>query len=199
MKQMEKRKTNDADDRILTKSRVMEYLTLDGLSKMTGVSPDLLDIYTLKELTDNALDEAELSGTLPETQVTVSRQNDILMIAVADEGAGISPEMVREVTNFERFGGTKYFVKKPTRGAQGNALMTIVGLVTALWRERGHAVPPAIVFSSRGYRHEVSLRIDPIIEKASVSVESVKITDSDGRSDLRSKRDSDQRIFTFVL
>jgi hypothetical protein len=178
---------NGATDRILSKSRVMEYLTLDGLSKMTGVSPDLLDFYTLKELTDNALDSAELGDTLPEIQVMVSRQTDTLRIAVADQGAGISPEMVREVTNFERFGGTKYFVKKPTRGAQGNALMTIVGLVSALWREQGRAVPPAIVFSSRGYRHEVSLRIDPVLEKAWVSVESVKISGTDGGSDVDQK------------
>jgi hypothetical protein len=64
-----------------------------------------------------------------------------LTIEVADQGKGLSPEMVREVTNFERFGGTKYFVKKPSRGAQGNALMTIVGLVAALWREQGMSAP----------------------------------------------------------
>jgi DNA topoisomerase VI subunit B len=175
---------NGATDRILTKSRVMEYLTLDGLTKMTGVPPDILDIYTLKELTDNALDAAELSNTPPKIEVTISRQADTLSIAVADRGAGISPDMVKEITNFERFGGTKYFIKKPTRGAQGNALMTIVGLVSALWRAQGRAVPPAIVFSSRGYRHEVSLCIDSVLEKASVSVESVKISDSDGGSDV---------------
>src|SRR4030095_9550246 len=138
-------KSNGVADRILTKNRVMEYLTLDGLSKMSGVSPDMLDIYTLKELTDNALDTAELSDALPDLQVTVSRQTDMLSLTVVERGAGISPEMVREVTNFERFGGTKYFVKKPTRGAQGNALMTIVGAVAAIWGERGCVGTPGLV------------------------------------------------------
>ena len=32
-------------ERILTKSRMMEYLTVDGLSKMTGVPSDKFDIY----------------------------------------------------------------------------------------------------------------------------------------------------------
>jgi len=171
-------------ERILTKSRSMEYLTIDGLTKMTGVPPDLLDIYTLKELLDNALDAAEMTAAFPSIQVVLSCAGDMLNIGVSDQGTGISLEMVREVTNFERFGGTKYFVKKPTRGAQGNALMTIVGLVAALWKERGQAIPPPITFISRGYRHRVSLRVDLVLERAAVNVESVKISDSDQAIDL---------------
>jgi len=161
-------------ERILTKSRTMEYLTLDGLTKMTGVPADLLDIYTLKELVDNGLDSAELNTVFPNIQVVLSSADNILTIEVSDQGRGVSPEMVREVTNFERFGGTKYFVKKPTRGAQGNALMTIVGLVAALWKERGQAITPPITFIYRGYRHRVSLRVDLVLERAAVNVESVK-------------------------
>ena len=98
-----------ASDRILTKSRTMEYLTLDGLTKMTGVPPQSLDVYTLKELIDNALDAAELTALCPDIEVTLARGEDILTLEVADQGRGLSAEMVHEVTNFERFGGTKYF------------------------------------------------------------------------------------------
>jgi hypothetical protein len=172
------------DDRILTKSRAMEYLTLDGLTKMTGVPPHLLDIYTVKELSDNALDEAELTALSPDVQIRLSCVDHQLVIEVADRGRGLSPEMIKEITNFQRFGGTKYFVKKPTRGAQGNALMTIVGLVAALWRAQGVASPPPITFSSRGVSHRVALCLDPVLERATVARDSVKISDSDGRSDL---------------
>jgi hypothetical protein len=160
--------------RILTKSRAMEYLTLDGLTKMTGVQPHVMDLYTLKELIDNALDAAELTALCPDISVAVCCEDRILTLEVEDRGDGSSPEMVREVTNFERFGGTKYFIKKPTRGAQGNALMTIVGLVAALWREQGRAAPPPIVFCSQGFEHQVVLQIDPVLERASAAIESVK-------------------------
>src|SRR5262245_40144626 len=103
-------------DRILTKSRAMEYWTLDGLTKMTGVPPHLLDIYTIKELTDNGLDEGERTSGAPDVQVLLSCADQRLTIEVTDRGGGLSAEMVREITNFERFGGTKYFIKKPTRG-----------------------------------------------------------------------------------
>ena len=44
------------EERILTKDRIMEYATMDGLTKMTGVAPEMFDIYIIKELVDNSLD-----------------------------------------------------------------------------------------------------------------------------------------------
>lgn len=121
-------------ERILTKSRIMEYFTVDGLVKMIGVESSKFDIYILKELVDNALDACELTDKPPDISIEINSdlflkdeqrekiKECIIHIKVKDEGPGISKEALEEITNFQRFGGTKYFVKKPTRGAQGNAL-----------------------------------------------------------------------------
>lgn len=58
-------------ERILTKSRIMEYFTVDGLVKMTGVESGKFDIYILKELIDNALDACELTDKPPDISVTI--------------------------------------------------------------------------------------------------------------------------------
>jgi len=120
------------EERILTKNRIMEYLTIDGLTKMTGVPRDQFDVYVLKELIDNALDACELYRIPPLINVSITTKNKFLVIKISDNAKGISEGMLKEITNFERFGGTKYFVKKPTRGAQGNALMTVLGISTVM-------------------------------------------------------------------
>ena len=166
-------------ERVLTKSRMMEYLTIDGLSKMTGVPSEQFDIYVLKELIDNALDSSEFGETLPTLKVSIQPFPDKLLIKVSDQGAGMSEEMIREITNFERFGGTKYFVKKPTRGAQGNALMTILGLEPVLSAECGTEVAP-VVFTTQGQRYSITLVVDNVLERVSVDIQKTGAAYTDG-------------------
>ena len=154
-------------ERILTKNRVMEYLTIDGLKKMTGVGDGDFDIYVLKELIDNSMDACESKGVPPTIKINIKTSSDYLTITVSDKGPGMSAEMLDEIANFERFGGTKHFVKKPTRGAQGNALMTILGINQLLVAEKGIDNIP-VEFIARNERRRVSLKVDNILEKVHI-------------------------------
>jgi len=169
-------------ERILTKSRMMEYFTLDGLVKMTGVEEENLDIYILKELIDNGLDVCELEDRLPSVSVEIesglflSNEEDAERVkdpaihyVVEDEGPGMAEEAINEILNFDRFGGTKHFVKKPTRGAQGNALMTILGIPVVLANAYGYkrSLPPMKI-TSHGKTHSLKLELNSILEKVEI-------------------------------
>ncbi len=156
----------------------MEYFTLDGLVKMTGIEEENLDIYVLKELIDNGLDGCELENRLPAISVEIESDlfNDpedledwTIHYTVTDEGPGISEEAINEILNFDRFGGTKYFVKKPTRGAQGNALMTILGIPVVLANAYGYkkSLPP-IKITSHNKTHFLKLKLNNILEKIEI-------------------------------
>lgn len=155
---------------------MMEYLTIDGLSKMTGVPINQFDVYVLKELIDNALDACELEKIPPTLEVIIQPSSQNLTIQVADKGKGISEEMIKEITNFERFGGTKYFVKKPTRGAQGNALMTILGIAPVLAIECEIDYIPT-EFLTKNQKYTISLTVDNVLEKVNIDTEKSEISE----------------------
>lgn len=176
---MRNKKLNTGKERILTKNRIMEYFTIDGLVKMTGIESDKFDIYILKELIDNALDACELTDKPPNISIEINSdlflkgqeceyaKEGIIHIKVKDEGPGISKEILKEITNFQRFGGTKYFVKKPSRGAQGNALMTILGIPAILAIELGEETP-SIKITTKRWIHIWKIKINKVLEKIEV-------------------------------
>jgi len=158
-------------ERILTKNRMMEYFTLDGLIKMTGVEEGNLDIYVLKELIDNALDSCELEDPRPiiEIELIEDPKDPLIHYVVTDTGPGMTDEVIKEIINFDRFGGTKYFVKKPTRGAQGNALMTILGIPLVLASAYGYKeLLPPVKITSYDKIHTLNLKLNNILEKVEI-------------------------------
>ena len=86
----------------------------------------------LKELIDNSLDAAEEAGVTPEITVTVAGGS----IIVADNGPGIPPETVKAMLDFSVRVSSREAYVSPTRGAQGNALKTLVAMPYVLRRLR---------------------------------------------------------------
>ena len=147
-------------------SRAAEYFDARQLSALTGVAQNEFASVVLKELVDNALDAAETHGVAPEVGVKVeaeearysdgsSRDDGLLRITVADNGTGIPPETVRKVLNFETRTSDKAAYRSPTRGAQGNALKTVIGIPYAL------GYPDPIYITSQGVRHTIKPWVDP--------------------------------------
>ncbi len=136
-------------------SRAAEYFDARQLSTLTGVPASEFASVCLKELVDNALDACETAGVAPEIDVEVQDEQGEIHLAVSDNGAGIPAEVVRKVLDYNIRVSDKAAYRSPTRGAQGNALKTIIGIPYSL------GVREPIIIAARGVRHTISPWIDP--------------------------------------
>ncbi len=136
-------------------SRAAEYFDARQLSTLTGVPQTEFASVCLKELVDNALDACETAGVAPQVGIDVRAEQDVIGLTVSDNGPGIPPEVVKKVLDYNIRVSDKAAYRSPTRGAQGNALKTIIGIPYAL----GAREP--LVVSARGVRHQVAPWVDP--------------------------------------
>ena len=135
-------------------SRLLEYFTERELRYQTGRSPAEWPIVIVKELMDNALDACEDAGVAPEIAVTITDNT----ITVTDNGLGIAPETLERILDFSTRTSDKEAYVSPTRGAQGNALKTVVAIpyVTSADEPKvGH-----VTVTSRGIRHDLIINTD---------------------------------------
>lgn len=145
-------------------SRLLDFMSEKELTAQTGHRRDAWPLVALKELVDNSIDACEDEGISPEVTVTVEKDG----ITVTDNGPGIPAETVKGVLDFSVRISTRDAYVSPTRGAQGNALKTIVAMPFVLSGERGRG---RIEISARGIRHEISLEVDRIRQEPKVSHE----------------------------
>ena len=131
-----------------------EYFDRQELQAMTGQPFMRFAAVAMKELIDNALDACEATGAAPELRVDVVARNGELRFAVSDNGAGIDPDVVARILDFNTRPSDKALYRTPTRGAQGNALKTVVGMPFALWS--GNA--PPVVIRSKGVNHYIRVK-----------------------------------------
>ena len=110
----------------------------------------------LKELLDNALDAAEAAGRPPVIDLTIQHDADDIRLTVADSGNGIPPAVVEKILDFRTRTSDKAAYRSPTRGAQGNALKTVIGIPIALG-----APQSVLVIEAQGIRHQISAWVDP--------------------------------------
>jgi DNA topoisomerase VI subunit B len=111
----------------------------------------------IKELLDNAIDACETAGVAP--RVSVSWVPDpatgLAQLTITDNGGGIPRERVRRIFNFANLFSDKAVYRSPTRGAQGNALKTVLGIPWAL------GVRAPLLIESQGRRHLLTPHVDP--------------------------------------
>ena len=91
----------------------------------------------------------------PEIEVTVSAADgDLHRVTVADNGGGIPPGVVGRILDFATLTSDKALYRSPSRGAQGNALKTIIGIPHAL------GVTDPVIVEARGVRHVIAVGLD---------------------------------------
>jgi len=112
----------------------------------------------LKELVDNSLDACETAGTSPEISVAVGDGGTpgAIRIHVSDNGPGIPSDVVRSLLNYDVRVSDKAAYRSPTRGAQGNALKTVIGIPYALGSRE-----PLTVVARGGIKHTIRPNVDP--------------------------------------
>jgi DNA topoisomerase VI subunit B len=134
--------------------RAAEFFEIRALHAQTGQSAHQFAGVVIKELMDNALDAAECAGVHPQITLGLEYEYDSV-ITVTDNGPGIAPELVERILDFDVLVSDKAVYRSPTRGLQGNALKTVLGIPTAL----GSNEP--IIIQSRGVHHAIRCAIDP--------------------------------------
>jgi DNA topoisomerase VI subunit B len=91
----------------------------------------------------------------PIIQFNVWRRRRDVIVQIKDNGAGITPEAVAGILDLNVRHSDKAAYRSPTRGQQGNATKTILGIPYAL----GSRLP--LVIEARGKRHVIRPHIDP--------------------------------------
>src|SRR5829696_8071378 len=152
-------------------SRAAEYFTAEGLTKLTEQSAEKFGDVVIKELGDNALDAAETARVVPDLLISCGRRRGLTEISISDNGGGIPPKTVESMQDFSTLTSDKAHYRTPTRGAQRNALKTIIGIPHAL-----DIGDEPVIIEGRGTRHTIK----PVIDAAGVPrlprrVESVEI------------------------
>ncbi len=131
-------------------SRSLDFLSRKELVAQTGHQVAEWPLVCLKELVDNALDACEEADIPPRIAVTVCDTG----LTVQDNGPGIPASVVDSVLDFDvRISSREAYVS-PCRGAQGNALKTVVAMPFSLC---GHG---AVIIESQGIRHEIRVSVD---------------------------------------
>ena len=110
----------------------------------------------VKELLDNALDAAETAGRAPIIDIGTRTDDEVTFVTVSDNGAGITPATVADLCDFNMLVSDKARYRGPARGAQGNALKTLLGIPYAL------DVTEPVIIESAGIRHELQVTVDRV-------------------------------------
>jgi DNA topoisomerase VI subunit B len=146
-------------------SRLMEFCTLRELQNQTGHSYDDWALVVLKELMDNALDACEESERAPVISIDVKDGS----ITIQDNAGGIDPATVESILDYTIRVSSREAYVSPTRGAQGNALKTILAMTFVLNREvmKNEDNPEVdaagtTIIETRGLRHRIEFSVDHI-------------------------------------
>jgi DNA topoisomerase VI subunit B len=136
---------------VFTTSRLLEFCSQKELVLQTGHPVEQWPLVVLKELMDNALDACEEADVAPAIKVEVRDGS----ITVTDNGPGLAPETVDSLLEFSVRVSSREAYVSPTRGAQGNALKTLVAMPFALDGASG-----TTTIEARGVRHLIKFSVD---------------------------------------
>ena len=146
---------------VFTTSRELEYFSESELTTQTGYPKEQWwPGVVVKELLDNSLDACEQAGVPPVISVdfrgSVGRRQR--------QRPGIASEVVRKILDFSTRTSDKQAYVSPTRGAQGNALKTLLAIPYVL----SGGKTGTIEIESQGVRHTISVSTDPLLSRLKV-------------------------------
>lgn len=137
-------------------SRMLDFLSEKDLAAQCGHGPDEWGLVLVKELVDNAIDACEEQGIAPEITITMDEHS----VVVADNGSGVPAELVDLLLDFSIKVSSREAYVSPDRGAQGNALKTIVAMPFVVDGEQGR-----VDITGGGVKHEISFSVDRIAQR----------------------------------
>jgi DNA topoisomerase VI subunit B len=148
-----------------TTSRLMEFCRKDELERQTGHPADDWVLVVFKELMDNALDACEEAEVPPIIKVAVTTAKDRVKIAIKDNGPGMPASTIKGITDYSVRTSSREAYVSPTRGAQGNALKTILAMAFVLSGQCGETW-----IEARGIRHRIRFEVNQLRQEPTVTV-----------------------------
>lgn len=137
----------------LRTSRLLDFCSEKELTAQTGHQIEAWPLVLVKELIDNALDACEEGNTAPVIELAVDADG----ITVTDNGPGMPESTVNGVLDFNVRVSSREAYVAPDRGAQGNALKTIVAMPFVLDGHHGR-----VDIAAQGIRHRIDFAVDAI-------------------------------------
>lgn len=134
-------------------SRLLDFCSEKELVAQTGHQGTDRPLVVLKELKNNALDACEEAGVAPVISVTVNFQG----ITVTGNGPGLPVETIRNILDYTVRVSSREAYMAPDRGAQGNALKTLVVMSFVLDGEEGK-----VIISANGVDSIITFWVDCI-------------------------------------
>ena len=140
-------------------SREMDFFSEKELVTQTGHEIEDWPLVFIKEIIDNALDACEEADIPPEIRIIA----DASGITVRDNGPGLPEATLKAALDFTVRASNREAYVAPDRGAQGNALKTILPMPQVLDPEHGK-----LIVQAHGNRHSITCGADPISQRAVV-------------------------------
>jgi DNA topoisomerase VI subunit B len=140
-------------------SRLLDFCSERELVKQIGHGVDQWPLVIFKELTDNALDACEEAGVAPVIDIDVTGTE----ITITDNGPGVPADTVAGILDFAVRVSSREAYASPTRGAQGNALKTIVAMAFALDGVKGETV-----IETQGVKHTITFKVDHVRQQPKI-------------------------------
>jgi DNA topoisomerase VI subunit B len=141
-------------------SRLLDFCSPKELTAQTGHPPEEWPFVIGKELLDNSIDACEEGDEEGSINPCIGVVVDDKGITVADNGPGIPPKTIEGVLQFDVRVSSREAYVSPCRGAQGNALKTLVAMPFVLDGQEGR-----VEVRSRGIRHHILFRVDRIAQR----------------------------------
>jgi Histidine kinase-, DNA gyrase B-, and HSP90-like ATPase len=142
-------------------SRLMEFCSKRELQNQTGHSINEWPEVVCKELLDNSIDAAEEAEISPVISIAVTPES----FTISDNGAGIKTSTIKSILDYRIRVSSREAYVSPTRGAQGNALKTILAMAYVLDRECRETQADAVgitIIETKGVCHRLTFDVDHI-------------------------------------
>ncbi|RDL51840.1 Type 2 DNA topoisomerase 6 subunit B [Ensifer sp. M14] len=142
-------------------SRLLDFVGRRELQAQTGHDVSDWPLVILKELVDNALDACEDANIVPVIGIAVHGDGSIV---VTDNGPGLPASTIESILDFTMRVSSREAWVSPSRGAQGNALKTLVAMPFALDQEEAQVIS----ITSRDQRHSIGFKVDQIRQEPQI-------------------------------
>jgi DNA topoisomerase VI subunit B len=143
-------------------SRLLDFCSEKELTAQVGHDASKWLLVILKELVDNALDACEEAGTPPSINVEV----DAGSVIVEDNGPGMPVKTIKGVLDYAVRVSSREAYVSPTRGAQGNALKTVIAMPYVLSGEKQQG---KVEISAKGKLHQIIFGVDRIRQEPKIT------------------------------
>jgi hypothetical protein len=135
-------------------SRLLDFFSEKELVAQIGHSKADWPLVAIKELLDNALDACEETGVPPEIAISLTQE----ALSVQDNGPGLPAEVIARILDYSVRISSREAYCEPARGAQGNALKTLMAMPFVL----SGNVEGRLTVRACGIEHQITVRVDRI-------------------------------------